>query len=291
MTSNARASQSVIEPLVVATRNVRVSQAIIEPLVAGNPNVRASQSILEPLVTALKKLRCSQIVLEVLCALENPVPPIYPTLPGLGYNVKWSPVFFNMPTETADSGADIDLALASTPLHDFELVYDFLRDRSLPNFLTGGRNNEFRTLFAFFLQLQGTVGRFFFKNPDDHRVTQQAIGTTDGVNSVFGPLVRTFADGPYSATEPVGGVDTTKPFNVYLNGVLQDPVTYSVLTGTPLNQQIKFASTPTAGQSIAVDMSYYYYCKFKESTYTFEKFLDRLWLIQKVTLHSCRQGA
>jgi hypothetical protein len=38
-------------------------------------------------------------------------------------------------------------------------------------------------------------------------------------------------------------------------------------------------------------MAYFYYCKLSANSNTFEKFMDRLWQLQKVTLHSCRTGA
>jgi hypothetical protein len=279
----ARVSQVVAEPLVTGDPNARVSQVVAEPLVRGDANARVSQVVAEPLIRGTANARVSQLVVEVLCLqLEVPMPPVFPTLIGLGYNVKWSPVFYNMPTDTAATGADVDLGLADEPLHDFELTYGFLRDQF--------GNTEFKTMMGFFLRLGGTRGRFLFPNPDDRSVTGQFLVTTDGVNSVFGPLKRTFGIGDNSGTEAVGWVDQTEPFNLYWNGVLQDPATYQILGDLPKNQQIKFLNTPAADIEVTVDMSYFYYCKFPDNTNTFEKFLDRIWLLNKMTLHSCRAG-
>ena len=120
--------------------------------------------------------------------------PIYPPrdlLPGLTYGSKWSP------------SADIDVGLAQYPLHDFELTYEMLRDgrnwgngNALPTL-------EFRTMMGFHLQIGGTLGRFLFKNVDDHQVFQNVIGTGDGVTTTF-ILTRTFGANGFTATEPVG---------------------------------------------------------------------------------------
>jgi hypothetical protein len=138
--------------------------------------------------------------------------------------------------------------------------------------------------------MRGAFGRFLFKNPDDNSVVSQSVGTTDGLAFVFGPLSRTYGVGDNSGTEPVGYVDLTQPFNVYLDGVLQDHTTYEVLTVDPVSQQLKFFATPSAGKVITVDMSYFYYCKFVDSTLDFSKFMDRLWSLQKVSIKSCRAG-
>jgi hypothetical protein len=189
-----------------------------------------------------------------------------------------------MPTQTTSTGADLDLGLAAAPLHDFELTYELLRD----TFAVG--TSEFKTMLGFFGAMSGNLGRFLFKNPDDSSVAQQFIAITDGTTHLW-TLNRTYGVGEYSWTEPVGYVDLTLPFNVYFGGVLQDPGSYSVQVTQPALQQIQFTSTPTTGQVITVDMSYFYYCKLSADTLTFEKFMNKLWLLKKATLHSCRAGA
>lgn len=211
--------------------------------------------------------------------------PVYPgpdLLPGLKYSSKWSPAFLNMPTATTASGADIDLALAQYPLHDFELSYEFLRDSLSPS--------EFRTLMGFFLQLGGTVGRFLFDNPDDNQVTANPIGTGDGSNKIF-TLTRFFGANGYGASEPVGVANTSATFNVYNNGSLVSPSAYTVDTSLPCANTVTFTTAPASGHAITVDMSYRYYCKLADNAATFEKFMNQLWSVEKITLHSCRAGA
>ena len=218
--------------------------------------------------------------------------PVYPgpsMLPGLKYSSKWSPTFFNQ-TATTATGADIDVGIAQYPLHDFELSYEFLRDGPQAGGLLQGL--EFRTLMGFHLALGGTLGRFLYKNPDDYQVFQNQIGTGDGTTTTF-TLTRTFGANGYFAAEPVGQVDTTSLFDVYLNGS-STPVTpslYTVSTANPCANTITFQTAPGAGQAITVDMSYFYYCKLASNANSFEKFMNRLWSVEKVTLHSCRAGA
>ena len=218
--------------------------------------------------------------------------PVYPDatfLRGLAYSQKWTPTFFNA-TATTATGADIDVGLAQYPLHDFELTYEFLRSgsRGLPYVR---ETMEFQTMMGFHLAIAGTLGRFLYKNPDDTAVFQQPIGVGDGVTTAF-TLARTFGANGYFGTEPVGQVDANQPFNVYLGGS-GTPLAggYTLSTAAPCANTVTFATAPPLGQQISVDMAYFYYCKLSANSNTFEKFMDRLWQLQKVTLHSCRTGA
>lgn len=217
--------------------------------------------------------------------------PIFPdqtVLPGLAFNVKWIPNFFNLPTATSSTGADVDLALADTPLHDYELNYEFLHDQSWRSLQ---ESLEFKTLFGFFLQMGGTVGRFVFENPDDFQVFQQSFATGDGSTTTF-VLKRFFGANGFGATEEVGVVNTNLPFNIYLGGssVPLNPSLYTTDFTLPVVQKVTFNTAPGVGVNIAVDMSYYYYCKFPANTNTFEKFMYRLWTVNSLIIHSCRAG-
>jgi hypothetical protein len=220
--------------------------------------------------------------------------PVYPgrdLLPGLAFSSKWSPSFVNMKTATTASGADIDLGLAQYPLHDFELTYEFLRDGPIwgPPTLA---QIEFRTLMGFHLAIGGSLGRFLYRNPDDCRSYRNQIGVGDGVTTTF-TITRTFGANGYFGTEPVGQVDMNAPINVYPTGSATPlaPSQYTISTATPCANTITFASPPGASQPVYMDMSYFYYCKLSDNSNTFEKFMDRLWKLGKVTLHSCRAGA
>jgi len=210
-------------------------------------------------------------------------------LPGLAYSSKWTPLFFNLDTAKASSGAEIDLGIAQYPLHQFEISFDFLHDWS---YRSATESLEYKTLFGFVLQQGGSIGRFLYQNPDDYSVTQQPIGTGDGTTTTW-QLMRTYGANGFGLAEPVGVVDLASPFNAYLagNSTPMAPAGYSVNTTNPCLQTITFTSAPAAGAAIAVDMSYAYYCKFDANNFPFEKFLDRLWNLNKLVIRSCRAGA
>jgi uncharacterized protein (TIGR02217 family) len=220
--------------------------------------------------------------------------PLFPLPIGLGPGgstyVKWSPVFFNQSQKTV-SGASIDVALASTPLHNFEFVYGFLRDQGLlgaPTF-TG---SEFKAVMGFFLSTGGSLGRFRFTNPDDNTVLAQPIGTGDGVTDVF-TIVRTYGDPSVAVyTEPVGWTHTTGTLNVYYNGGLRANGTdYVIDNSFPGSSRLSCMTTPNLASPITIDMTYDYYCKFTDDTMTHEKFISQLWTIGSVKIQSCRVGA
>lgn len=214
--------------------------------------------------------------------------PIYPDrsiLKGLGFAQKWSPQFFNMETETTASGADIDVALAQYPIHSFELTYNFLRGWRAP----GTASLEFKTLMGFWLMLGGTVGRFLYRNPDDCQVAAQQIAIGDGVTTTF-TVTRFLGANGYGASEPVGQIDTTQPVIVRLGNAVQAASLYTLNTTSPVAQTITFASAPPSGTPVYMDFAFFYYCKFAGNANTFEKFAERLWALQKVSIRSCRPG-
>ena len=216
--------------------------------------------------------------------------PIYPgrrMLPGLTYRSKWDSPFFTQ-TGGAATGAEADVLIAQYPLHVFELTYKFLRDGvGWGNALSA---LEFRTMKGFHLMMQGTAGRCLYRNPDDYQVFQQPIGLGDGATTTF-TLIRTFGANGYGGSEPIGQVNTGELFNVYLGGSSTpvNPTLYSLST-TPVINTVTFTTAPGAGVAIAVDMSYYYYCKLANNSASFEKFMGRLWALGKVQLRSCRAG-
>lgn len=214
----------------------------------------------------------------------------YPVgLLGLAFPVRWTPNFFNMPSAIASSGSSIDISLASTPLHTFELTYEFLRSDSV--------NQEMQAVMGFFLAAKGTSGRFLFQWTDDYIATGTLIGVGDGVTTDY-VITRTFGQSfspgvyPYgSGAEPVGMVDLSHTVNVYLAGVLQSGTSYDIVTTTPGNQILHFHSAPPNTDIITMDFQFYYYCRFAENILSFERFTQYHWQIMKVTIQTCRAGA
>lgn len=301
-----RISQIVVEVGADGVPTGRVTQIVQEISAFGTPTGRMSQIVLEvggwgaantfgrvsQVVTEAagwnqpnSYARASQLIIEVLVHNHAvPMPLLYPTLPGLTYSVIWRPKAVNAPVQTHTSGREVRVSYATYPLHEFELTYNFLRGR--PGEI------EQKLFMAFFLQLGGSLTGFNFQNPHDYSVTKQSLATTDGINSQFGPLVRTYGAGGYTWNEPVGYVDLTQAFNLYYDGALVDPndatLGYSVLQTQPVNQMVKFKNTPPSGHVLTVDMSYFYYCRFADDNLDFEEFLWNLWQVKKVKLMSLR---
>jgi hypothetical protein len=219
---------------------------------------------------------------------------IYPDrtiLKGLGFTQKWTPEFITMPSAVTASGAEVDIALAQYPLHTFELTYNFLRDGIGTWGWPAPDGLEFKALMGFWLQTGGPVGRFLYRNPDDCTVAAQLVGTGDGTTTTFGPIVRTLGAQGYGASEPVGMIDTSQPVIVRLGNNVQASSLYTLNTANPVNQTITFTSAPGASVPVYMDFAFTYYCKFSDTSATFEKFMSRLWMLQKVSLRSCRAGA
>jgi hypothetical protein len=218
--------------------------------------------------------------------------PVYPDpslLRGLSYTSRWKPMFFNM-TATTATGADIDVGLSQYPLHDFELNYNFLRDG--PDWRDVLGEQEFKTMMGFFLTIGGTLGRFLYRNPADWKVFQTPIGVGDGTTTTF-TLTRRFGANGYYQTEPVGQIDVAAGANFYLNGSSSPvlPTLRTISVANPCANTVTFTTAPPNGQAITADLQYFYYCKMGANDLSFDKFMDRLWMLQKVQLHSCRPGA
>lgn len=308
--NNARASQAVIEALVGGTgvpanisqvaiealvgteQPIRVSQVIIEALVGTLQPVRLSQAVIEALVGTLQPARLSQVFLEVLVSTKVlPMPSIFPTLAGLTYSVTKRPIG-NFGVGEATSGGEVRVNFWTNPMWEWDLTYDYLPDFGG----TGGTtSSDIKALMGFYASTGNGFSGFCFSDPDDNTVLGQNIGTGDGTTVNF-TLVRTYGLSAYgTTTEPVGYVNTSgpvlngnTPFNVYLNGTLQSTSSYTVVQTTPVAQYIRFNTAPSSGAVITVDMTFYYWVRFLDPKYDFEKFMNKLWSMKKLTLHSLR---
>lgn len=209
-------------------------------------------------------------------------------LRGVGWVQKWTPVFFNQSVKTV-TGASIDIGLAATPLYNFELTYQFLKDAPSSGSYVAA-NYEFRRLFGFYAMMGGSRGRFVYQNTDDNAVTDQALGQGNGSQTTF-PIVRSMGDLSASmfSTEPIGLLDDNfgAP-TVKLNGTTT--VAYTI-TSAPAASAIVFSSPPAGGVNVTITMRYVYYCRFVEDSIEFDKFADGWWNTLSVKLQSCRPGA
>jgi uncharacterized protein (TIGR02217 family) len=277
--ASLRASQLIAESL-VRGGTMRASQTVTEVLTGGG-HMRASQAVAEVLAGG-GHLRGSQIAVEILIHLGALyMPAAYPTLIGLTYSVVKRPIW-NTGIGTAASGREVRVGLFANPIWEFDLSYDFLPDNA-----EGTTQSDLKTMMGFFNSTAGALLPFNFTDPDDNAVVGQSIGTGDGATTNF-TFVRTYGGADGNSTEPVGNLNLANTLNVYVAGALQPTTAYTVLTSTPVAQQVKFNTAPAAGDAITADFSYFYYVRFKDDKYNFTKFMNQLWSLKKVTLRSVR---
>jgi uncharacterized protein (TIGR02217 family) len=202
---------------------------------------------------------------------------IFPTLPGLAWGVTKTPTFQTR-IQRAASGRELRALDYPCPLWQFSLIYDFLRDNPAAGY------DELRTLTGFFMLCQGAFGTFLFQDPSDYQVVGQQMGIGDASNTTF-QLQRAMG-----TTLPGGGffepiVAPNIVGAIYLNGITQNPATYSVDPATGL---VTFNVAPGTAQIITADFSYYFRCRFIDDKYDFENFMYRLWQLKKLTFISVR---
>jgi uncharacterized protein (TIGR02217 family) len=200
---------------------------------------------------------------------------IFPALPGLAWSVTKTPTFQTR-IQRAASGRELRALDYPYPLWQFALVYDFLRDNPAAGY------DELRTLMGFFMLCQGAFGAFLFEDPSDYQVIGQQIGTGNASTTVFQlqrAMGTTLPGGGFF--EPIFAPNVVRA--IYLNGITQNPASYSVNPNTGL---VTFNTAPGSGLIIAADFTYYFRCRFVDDRYDFENFMYRLWQLKKLTFIS-----
>jgi len=191
---------------------------------------------------------------------------IFPTLPGLKWDIKKTPEFSTC-VQTSASGKENATAFWSYPRWQFELSYELLRDTGV---------SELKTLMGFFLQRQGRFDSFLFNDTSDNSITGQQIGIGDGSATKF-QLVRTLG----GFVEPMKAIKGTPA--IYLAGIAQGSG-WSV----DANGMVTFAAAPATGVSITADFNYYFRCRFLQDTSEFSQFMYQLWENKKVQFKSIK---
>jgi uncharacterized protein (TIGR02217 family) len=200
-------------------------------------------------------------------------------LPGLDIKVLWRPKALNFTPQFHASGREVIVAASKYPMHEFEIIYNMLRNTPT--------QTEFQTFMGFFLQCAGTLNGFLFLNPYDNQVTGSVIATGDSATTTF-TLTRTFGAGGFAGVEPIGYLNTSVAFNVYVNGVLKTlGADYTINQTLPGKQTITFTSAPGA-VPVSIDASYWYFCRFSDDVLEFEQVLWMIFQAKKVILLSKR---
>lgn len=294
MVGNLRLPFIVTEPLTGGYPNLRAPLITAQPVQGGYPNLRVPIVTAQPLQGGYPNLRMPIMVVQALFPVAEDLPvsttpfpgfgnsvsnpaipaaadPFNTALPGLSFSVHKKPTFKTKISESTN-GNEFRSALMQYPRWDFELTYELLEDKS-------GAASSLKTIMGFFLSRQGSFDSWLFKDPDDYLVTNGFCGVADGVTTQF-PLCRTMGD----FHEKVGQVDTANTINVYVNGVLQAPASYTVT----LPNLIVFSSAPVSG-NVTADFQFYFACRFIDDQQDYEKFYDKLWNLQTCDFRSIIQ--
>jgi hypothetical protein len=201
--------------------------------------------------------------------------PLFPSLIGQGWSVHKKPKW---DTRIAPhvTGREARAGKYATPMWDFELTFDGL-DMTATGTYGGLGAESMQTLAGFFLECQGRANPFVYVDPTDNLVTGGAIGTGDGVTTVF-TFTRNL--GGYFA-EPVGALVSVS--SVYLNGA-------RVLSGWGAAQPnvLTFGVPPPAGVVITADFKFGFACRFSEDIEDFEEFMSMLSGVKTLTFQSVR---
>lgn len=264
---------------------VRVDQLVRETLLRDVGFVWIDQLVRETLLTNVS-VHVDQLVRETLLqdALVFVTTP-YPVLKGLGFNWIKRIIGGNTGVAKAASGRESRINYWTYPSWEWDLTYpDYLPDAPA----NGTTASDLKDLMGFCAANYGSFRAFPFLDPDDNSVSLQLINNGTGVDSTF-LLVKSYGLGAFIGTEPIGFLNQSFPFNVYVNGVLKTlGVDYTVNVSLPYTQTITFASPPGAGLPITVDMHYYYMARIKDDSNEFEKFMDKFWSMKKITLMSLK---
>ena len=209
--------------------------------------------------------------------------PILPTLNS--FSVKKKPAFSSIVAEPV-SGAEITAAVQAFPLWDFELTYEILRSQTQNQILYSllSPKLEYEAILSVFLACEGQYGRFYYDDPTDDSRSGQFIAEGNGTTVQF-RAVRYWALGGNSLLEPVGGINTTPGWKVYLNAV-DDSANWSVSA-----DKLYFVRTSAVPPStvITADFWFFYLCRFLEDISTFEQFVTDRWTNTSLKFRSVKQ--
>lgn len=104
---------------------------------------------------------------------------VYPTLPGLDFDVHRAPVWSTSIRKTP-SGREYRSGQQIYPLYKRQLTYEFLRSAQA--------YQELQSLEGFFNRHKGSLDSWLLDDPDDNSVTAHQIGTGNGAITTFQAL-------------------------------------------------------------------------------------------------------
>lgn len=197
---------------------------------------------------------------------------VFPTLPGLGWSRKRTPLWNTLVQEHA-SGVETRITSWTFPRWRYALTYELLREDNA--------NAELRQLAGFFNQVRGRYDSWLFSDPDDGSVINEVFGVGNGTATAF-QLTRVLGGYAEPVTD-VNGVATIKKA-----GVTMTPGADYTIGSTGI---VTFTSAPVSGDQLSWTGSFYWRCRFTRDETEFEQFMTDLWLARTVEFITLKRGS
>ena len=187
---------------------------------------------------------------------------VFPTLPGLKWGVKKTPVWKTITHESV-SGMELRATLMTYPRYRIALAYEFLR--------AGNGLTELQDLVGFFNARRGSWDDFLWLDPDDKDANASSFGTGDGSTKTF-----VISRGYGGFREPVQDFVTAP--SIYVGGGLKtSPAHYTITAG-----KCTFVTAPSAGVDLTWTGQFYRRVRFAKDETEFEAFMKDLWSASKI---------
>lgn len=209
---------------------------------------------------------------------------VFPTLIGQGWSIKRTGPIWRTEKQRNISGKEVSKARWAQPLYLWEVLFNVLRT----GVINAAYYTEYQTLVGFFNSRQGADGTFLYSDGDDNSTTGQFLGIGDGGKTAF-QLFRSFGGSPL---ERIKAPNLSGTFNVYLNGVLQSALSYTVTLWETVNANgpgcVVFTTPPGAGVFVTADFSFFWPCRFAEDSADFTKIFQGRYELKKLTFRSIK---
>src|SRR5215813_2823816 len=142
---------------------------------------------------------------------------------GYGFSITKKPQFASIVQEFK-SGREVINAQQTSPLFEFELKYESLKDQTQNSspYTPNLGSTAFMQLSELYLFCNGQYGRFLYEDLSDRSRTNQILGTGDGTQTNFS-IIESITDVStgHSFSFVVGQLNQDHPFVVYVNDVPQ----------------------------------------------------------------------
>lgn len=173
------------------------------------------------------------------------------------------------------SGKELRIADWSYPRHRWETEFSVLRSSS--------SYGEWQALVGFVNARQGSFDSFLYKDPNDSTTTGSTIGTGDSTDQTF-QLSRTLG----GVSEPILAPISIEAVRVGTTLFTSTMWSLSYWGSTAPGIVALTTSKPPATQTVVVDFTYAFPCRFDGDEQTFEEFLKRFMSAKKVVFTSLK---